>query len=657
MSTTIKLNKQSLIAVIGLIALFGTTAVLIGLAIGGGADELQILDAGAVVRFGLPIAKMIANFASAIAIGALVLAAFALPENSATLQRAQSIGAVASVAWVISGISVLQFTYLALTGSAFSTDESFGQGLWLFITQIQLGQYLALNILGGALFALLAVSFRSLSSTALIAALGFASLVPLALTGHAAGTANHSMAVNSIGVHLVAVVIWVGGLVTIALLAPGPERDHAVRRYSSLALLSFVLVAVSGVISASIRFSSISDWLSPYGVMALFKAAVLIALGVLGAIYRRGLIARGKASGAGFWRLVLVEVALMATAIGMASALSRTAPPLDETATVGTTPAELLTGEKLPSEFNAVTLFTAVKPDLVWAIIGVGAAAAYIAGVRRLRARGDSWPIARTVSWLAGCLLLIFITNGSMNAYQEYLFSVHMIAHMLLTMAVPVLLVPGAPITLLSRAVEKRTDGSRGIREWALWAVHTKYAAFISHPIVAAINFASSLVVFYFTPIFGWATREHIGHQWMIIHFLITGYLFVQALIGVDPGPTRMSFPIRLMLLIATLAFHAFFGLALMSGTGLLLPDWYGAMGRTWGESPLDDQHTGGAIAWGIGELPAAVLTIIVSVQWARADGRDAKRLDRASDRGGNKDIDEYNELLAQLAARPEKKR
>jgi putative copper resistance protein D len=138
----------------------------------------------------------------------------------------------------------------------------------------------------------------------------------------------------------------------------------------------------------------------------------------------------------------------------------------------------------------------------------------------------------------------------------------------------------------------------------------------------------------------------------MIVHFLITGYLFVQAVIGVDPGPQKIPYLMRLMLLIGTLAFHAFFGLSLMSGDGLLQADWYGAMGRTWGESPIDDQHTGGAIAWGIGEIPAAVLTIIVSIQWFRSDVREARRLDRASDRTGNKDVEDYNAMLAKLAKR-----
>ena len=319
------------------------------------------------------------------------------------------------------------------------------------------------------------------------------------------------------------------------------------------------------------------------------------------------------------------------------------------------TPAQLLTGEKLPPELVASSFITAWKLDLVWAIISFAAIAAYLIGVRKLAKRGDKWSWMRTASWITGMLLLFYTTSGALNAYQEYLFSIHMIGHMILAMAIPVLLVPGAPVTLIMRAVEKRHDDSRGIREWVLWAVHTKYARFVANPIVAAILFASSLVTFYYTPLFAWATHEHIGHEWMIVHFLITGYLFAQALIGIDPGPVRLPYAARLLLLIGAMAFHAFFGLSLMDGSGLLLADWYGAMGRTWGADPLTDQHTGGAIAWGIGELPTALLTIIVSVQWFNSDARDAKRLDRASDRSGNQDVEDYNAMLAKLAARDER--
>jgi putative copper resistance protein D len=288
-------------------------------------------------------------------------------------------------------------------------------------------------------------------------------------------------------------------------------------------------------------------------------------------------------------------------------------------------------------------------------VICVGTIIAYVAGVYRLRKRGDQWSWMRTTSWLLGMLTLIYVTSGALNAYQEYLFSMHMIGHMVLAMGIPVLLVGGAPVTLLLRAVDKRKDNSRGVREWVLWAVHTKYMQFVGHPLVAAVLFATSLVTFYYTPLFSWATRQHVGHEWMVVHFLITGYLFAQALIGIDPGPKRLGYPIRLGLLIVTMAFHAFFGLSLMSGNGLLLAEWFGAMGRTWGQDPMADQQTGGAIAWGIGELPTAALTIIVCVQWFAADRREAVRLDRASDRTGNADVEEYNRMLQKLAKRDER--
>ena len=526
------------------------------------------------------------------------------------------------------------------------------------MTQVDLGIYLALSLVGALVVSILAIASQRLTAAAIATAVGFLSLVPIALTGHAAGTANHSMAVNSLGLHLLAVTLWVGGLITLALV--GVRRSvtgEEVARFSSIALFSFVLVFVSGLINAQLRIGSLENWLSNYGLLVLLKIGALAVLGVFGALYRRRLIARIDQQPSAFWRVVGAEVAVMAAAIGIAAALSRTAPPLNPSELVGTTPAEILTGQKLPPEFNLVTFFTQSKPDLLWLVVSISAIGAYLIGVRRLATRGDKWPVSRTLSWVGGMLLLAFITSGSLNAYQEYLFSVHMVAHMLLTMAVPIFLVPGAPVTLLSRAVQKRTDESRGIREWVLWAVHTKYAQFISHPIVAGVLFASSLVVFYFTPIFGWSTREHIGHEWMVVHFLITGYLFVQSLIGVDPGPHKIQFPLRIMLLIGVLAFHAFFGLALMTGNGLLLPEWFGAMGRTWGVTPLEDQQIGGAIAWGIGELPTAALTIIVSVQWFRSDAREARRLDRAADRGGNKDLEDYNAMLSKLADRDKRSR
>lgn len=635
-------------------------ALIAGLLIGGGAAATALADAGEFVRLMQPIAKVVLNFSMAVAVGTLIFAAFALPQNSPLLGKALDLAAGASVLWALAGALNFLLTYLVISGSSISTDATFGESLWMFATSIELGTALAQNAAAAVLVSVLAIAFRSLTATALLAALGLASLVPLALIGHAAGTANHSLAVNAIWVHLVAVVIWVGGLVALFTLRGNSSQESSTltKRYSSLALLAFGLVSVSGVSSAVIRLKTFEDIFSSYGLLVLLKVAALVLLGVLGALYRTRLISKIADSAPAiknFFGLVLVEFVIMGTAMGLATALGKTPTPGAAEWIDDITPAQLLTGEPLPPELTPIRFLTEWRFDLVWAIVSFGAIAAYLLGVRKLAKRGDSWPVARTASWIVGMLALFYVTSGALKAYQEYLFSIHMIGHMILAMGIPVLLVPGAPVTLLMRAVEKRHDDSRGVREWVLWAVHTKYARFVANPIVAAVLFASSLVTFYYTPLFSWATSEHIGHMWMVAHFLITGYLFAQALIGIDPGPVRLPYAARLLLLIATMAFHAFFGLSLMSGSGLLLADWYGAMGRTWGEAPIDDQHTGGAIAWGIGEIPTAMLTIIVSVQWFKSDARDAKRLDRQSDRSGNRDVEDYNQMLAKLAARDER--
>ena len=639
----------SLVASCGLLV-----AIILGLAIGGGADPLQFSDPGPIIRYGTPIAKGLMNLSMAIAIGSLVLAAFATNDKSVVLRKLLNLAAVSAAIWAVVGSVHFLLSFVSVSGASFSLEASFSQGLLVYATEIELGISLALNLLAALAIATLALMVSSLTGTLLTAALGLASLIPIALIGHASGTKDHSLAVNSLGMHLVGIVIWVGGL--IALYAIRPELKGSAKpmaqRFSSLALVSFVLVGISGIGSSYVRIPDFQSLASPYGLLLAIKVSFLIGLGVFGAVYRKGILEKIDQKGS-FFKLALLEISIMGLAIGTGTALARTAPPVDQGAFITPTPAQLLTGEYLPPELTLETLFTVSKVDILWLVIAIWAMGAYLVGVRVLKNRGDSWPVARTASWLLGMALLIFTTSGSLNAYQEYLFSVHMIAHMSLTMAIPVLLVPGAPVTLLMRAVQKRSDESKGVREWVLWAVHTKPAMFIAHPGFAAVNFAASLVIFYFTPIFDWATREHIGHQWMIVHFLITGYLFVQSLIGIDPGPARVSYPFRLVTLIAVMAFHAFFGVALMTGSGLLLPDWFGAMGRTWGLSPLEDQQQGGAIAWGIGELPTIALAIIVSWQWFKSDRRDSVRLDRASNRSGNQDLDSYNQMLDRINQRP----
>lgn len=628
----------------------GLISVVVGLVLAGGADPLQFSDPGPVVRWGGPFAKLVMNFAMATTVGSLVLSAFAgnLEERS----KFSRVSSGAAALWAGAAAVNFVMTYLSVSGSAISYGSAFSDGLWLFATQIELGTLLVWNLGFAFLLSLSTLAFNGRRMNAVNAAIAIACLYPLAASGHASGDAGHALAVNSLLMHLVGISIWVGGLIALYAVFKGDNQRTAVlvSRYSTLAFVAFIMVAVSGVTSGIIRLYEPADLFSSYGLLLMLKAALLVVLGLFGARHRLGLVKKLAERSVSFWRLAIFELGVMGLAVGMGTALARTQTPLDAAEFVPLTPAEILTGDKLPPELTDLAWVMVWDTDVLWMSVCLGAIALYLYGVSVLRKRGDKWPVVRTISFVSGMLVLLYVTNGAMNAYQEYLFSVHMVGHMVLSMMVPVLLVPGAPVTLLSRAQAPRKDGSWGMREWVLWAVHTPFAWFVSHPLFAGLNFALSLVMFYYTPLFRWATEEHLGHQWMLIHFLITGYLFVQSLMGVDPQPHRTGYPIKLMLLIGTMAFHAFFGLGLMNERSLLLADWFGAMGRTWGDDPLADQAIGGAFAWGVGEIPTIVIALIVVTQWSRSDDRERKRLDRASDRSGNRDLEDYNQMLDSLS-------
>jgi putative copper resistance protein D len=634
-------------------------AVLSALAFGGGADAPLLADPGALVRWGLPITKLLVNLSAAGMIGCLVLVCFALsaerPEFDKALDFAAASAAIMTVVSALTGL----LTYLSVTGIPLTLDSQFGEGLGSFITSVSIGQAWLETTLICAAVTVLCFAVRNLTALVFVTGLALLSLLPMAQQGHAAGTAGHDQAITALGLHLVFAAIWIGGLLTIVVIRRTLERERLVEivsRYSTLAIVCFFVVAFSGYISAELRIGTLDKLLTPYGILVLVKVAALCALGLFGLLQRSYLIDRlRRGAGRGvFWWLITAELAFMGIASGVAAALARTATPVDQTLGSAPTPAEILTGEPLPPPVSLERYLFGLNVDPLWLIGCAFAIFFYVAGVLRMRRRGDRWPLARTVSWIAGILALAYITNGGVNVYEKYLFSSHMLAHMALTMLVPLLLVPGAPVTLAMRAIRKRTDGSRGPREWILLAVHSWVARILANPIVAAVLFAGSLWAFYYSPLFRWATVDHIGHEWMIIHFVVVGYLFVQSLIGIDPVPYRLPYPFRLVLLLGTMAFHAFFGLTIMTTNSLLLADWFGAMGRTWGQTPLADQQTGGGIAWSLGEIPTMFLAIVVAVQWSRSDAKESKRRDRDADRTGDAELKAYNERLARMASQDE---
>ncbi|MFI3892795.1 cytochrome c oxidase assembly protein [Kocuria rhizophila] len=677
-------------------AMIGMSAALV---FGGAAAPRQVADPGALVRWGLPVVETVHNIAMSVVMGGLLLAIGVVPRFADTSRKrpprnsrdqagepehpvyreALRLVEAASVVWTVSAVAVLVFTYADVSGSGFGRGESYTQELLHYITGLATGQSQAVIVMVAAVVTTLVFGVRSLLGLLCTLALSFVALVALALTGHAAGGADHMGAVNSLGLHLLGVCLWVGGLVVLIWVGPLLSRETSVvsrrgdsthrepllavvlRRYSAVALGCYVLVLLSGIVNAAVRIGSWDQLTSSYGVIALSKLGLTVLLAAAGFAHRQWLIP-GVADGsrsrtATLWRVIVVEVVLMGLLMGIATALSRTAPPVPEELEPDASPARVLTWYELPPEPTLANWFTLWRWDWFWVAVVAFFAVVYLWAAVKVWRRGDTWSPLRTASWFVGLAALLYATCGGVSIYARVLFSAHMVEHMTLTMIVPLFLVSGAPVTVVLKALEPRRDGTRGPREWILRLVHSTWGKIVTHPIFAAANFAFSIVLFYFTDLFSFTLRYHVGHEFMMVHFLFTGYMFALVLIGIDPIPRRPTYPMRLVLLLATMAAHAFIGISIMSLTTVLQASWFGNMGRPWGPSALEDQQLGGMLMWGIGEFPTFLLAVIMAVLWAMEGSKENRRVDRQADRTDDAELRAYNEMMAELAERDQPRR
>lgn len=288
--------------------------------------------------------------------------------------------------------------------------------------------------------------------------------------------------------------------------------------------------------------------------------------------------------------------------------------------------------------------------DWVWLTVALVLAACYLAGARRLRGRGDRWPVERTVSWLLGCVTIVAMTSGEVARLGAVRLSWHMVQHMVLSMIVPLLLAFAAPVTLALRALPS-TGPLRSVRACVLRALHAPLGRALVHPAVGIGVFVVSLYGLYFSPLLDVLMSSHAGHQLMLMHFLVSGSVLFFALLAADPTSFSNRPGVRLLLLVLTMPLHAFFGVIVM-GTPMPLSAHFAATTAALGIDPVADQHVAGGFAWAFGEIPALAAILIIFVQWLRQDRRAAARHDRLADRTGDAELAAYNERLAALSRR-----
>ncbi len=590
------------------------------------------------LRLAVPLVRAVVVLAAGLTVGSLVAATGVLPSRTgaralsadgyAAVRRA---GAAAAL-WALAASVAVPLTVVVGTGGDARVLAAPGAFLASVGALQEPAGFLVSAVAAGVVAVMCLVTF---SWRTAVGALGPALLAVLApiVTGHAASAgAGHDIVLDSAVLTGVAGAAWLGTAAAVARHRALRRPDDAVvtRRARRVALVCAPVAVAGGIVVDAYLVHG--GWTGTYGVLAVAELLLLV-------LAAAPLAARLPA-GWTVTALGLAGVAAALTASGLPPGLLRAASP-----------QETLIGFDLPGPPGALTVLLHGRVSVLLDVAGLVLADLYVAGLLRVRRRAGTWPPGRTTAWLAGCALLVWTTTSGFGEYAKAMFSVHMGSHMLLSMAVPILLVLGGPMTLALRALppSRSTEHDRsaldGPREWLGSLFASPVARLLTHPVVVLVVFVGSFYALYFTPIFAAALPYHWAHQLLNLSFVGVGYLFFWPIVGVDPSPRPLPHVARLALLLASMPFDAFFGVALYGSPVVIGQEFYGDLALPWVPNLLADQSVGGGIAWAAGEIPLLLVVIAVLVQWSRHDDREGARHDR--DDGGA-----YDTMLADLARR-----
>lgn len=274
-------------------------------------------------------------------------------------------------------------------------------------------------------------------------------------------------------------------------------------------------------------------------------------------------------------------------------------------------------GQVSPS-VQAHTLLTGWQhsfPSLVALAIEISVGVCYVAGVARLARRGRQWSAWRTASFLGGVAVVVVALQSGLASYDDSVFVLHIVQHLLLMSVAPVLLAMGAPVTLLLQA------SGRSVQKRTIAVLHSRPVAVLTHPIVTTALAFGVMGIYLLSSLYPYSLDHPGFHDASHAVFLFVGCLYWWPVVGVDPMRWRLSYPAKLGYLAVGMPFHAFIGVAIMNFGHPI------AVAHT-----LSDTHAGGAVLWAAGELLTVACLMVVGAQWMRHEERQAAREDRRLD-------------------------
>ena len=237
-------------------------------------------------------------------------------------------------------------------------------------------------------------------------------------------------------------------------------------------------------------------------------------------------------------------------------------------------------------------------------------AGVYLLGVGPLRQRFKLGP---PVSWtkialyLSGVFCLLIALEGPIHELSDtYLFSAHMVQHMLLIYAAPPLMLLGTPGWLLRPVL--RVPGVMPV------------ARALTMPIPALILFNVVFSVYHVPLYYNAVVSNHNLHVAAHLLFIALAVLTWWPILSPLPEVPALSYPLR-MLYVFGQTFSGFVVGSFITNSRTLLYPFYADAPRVWGLSPMDDQKIGGLIMWVIGGTYLLLVFSAIFFAWARAEG------------------------------------
>jgi putative membrane protein len=246
-----------------------------------------------------------------------------------------------------------------------------------------------------------------------------------------------------------------------------------------------------------------------------------------------------------------------------------------------------------------------IHPEVVLAA-GL-AAAAWAWGWHR---RGTRPPPGQAARFLGALLALLLALNGPLHDLSDwYLFSAHMVQHLVLTLVVPPLLLTGLPAWMVDAGLRPVLANRAGA---FLLGLGTR-------PLPAFALYAVALVGWHLPGPYNTALEVH---GWHVVEHVV---LLATALAGWWPiaSPSRLAPPLPYA---GQLLYLFVFGMpmtvvaAMITGAEHVLYPFYAAAPRLFDLAPLADQRLGGVIMWvPSGLIPLAAFTLVF-FRWVAAE-------------------------------------